>query len=224
MKLSVTELTKKFGIGLTGGVACGKTTVAKILISKGFIVIDADQLARDAVKQNTKGLAKIVEHFGGSVLSENGDLNREYLGEIIFNDSAKRKLLESILHPIIQELLEHRLLEHELTKQPKIWFYEASLLYETGRDQDFRQMWVVSCSKTLQIARLAQRDRKSRVTAERIISSQMSLEQKVHKADINIETSSKIEELEIKILQALEKLPGRSGINRLTSGGDFKDF
>jgi dephospho-CoA kinase len=224
MKLSATELTKKFGIGLTGGIACGKTTVANILKAKGFIVIDADELSRDAVKQNTKGLAKIVEQFGGSVLSENGDLNREYLAQIIFNDSSKRKLIESILHPIIQELLENRLLKYKLAQQPKIWFYEASLLYETGRDQDFRQIWVVSCPKPTQIARLALRDKKSRDTAQRIISSQMSLDQKVQKADIHIETSSKLEELEIKILQALEKLPGRSGINRLSSGGAFKDF
>jgi dephospho-CoA kinase len=213
--MNTSELCKKWGIGLTGGIACGKSTVARMLLDKGFLVIDADQLAREAVEPNTKGLGKIVECFGGSVLNENGTLNRRLLGETIFSDSEKKQKLEKILHPIIRELLTTKLQERGLFQNPRFWFYEASLLFETGRDQDFRLVWAVYCPKNLQISRLKQRDNRDREMAERIIAAQLPAEVKAQRADVVIDTSSQIDELDAKIRHALNQLPGRSGISRI---------
>jgi dephospho-CoA kinase len=213
--MNTSELCKKWGIGLTGGIACGKTTVARILADKGFLVIDADQLAREAVEPNTKGLAKIVETFGGAILNENGTLNRRLLGETIFSDPEKRQKLEKITHPIIRDLLTAKLQERGLFQNPRFWFYEASLLYETGRNQDFRLIWCVYCPQQLQIARLKTRDNRDREMAEKIIASQLPAQEKANRADVVIDTSSPIDELEAKIRHALNQLPGKSGIARI---------
>jgi dephospho-CoA kinase len=218
--LNSAELCKKWGIGLTGGIACGKSTVASLLKGKGFPVIDADQLSRDAVAPNTRGLAKIVEVYGGSVLSENGTLNRKALGDIVFSDPTKRKELEKILHPIVRDLLTQRLQQLGLFDQPRFWFYEASLLFEVQRDQDFRQVWVVYCPESVQVQRLKQRDGRDRVIADRIIASQLPAKEKAERGDLVIDTSSPIEELDAKIRHALNQLPGRSGIAKLGFGGD----
>src|SRR4051812_13186958 len=122
MRLS--ELQKTYGIGLTGGIASGKSTVAKIIAGQNYLVIDADQLAREAVLPGTAGLAAIASAFGGKALNADGTLNRTELSHIVFEDSAKRAHLESIVHPAIQALLSKRLETEGLYTHPAFWFYE----------------------------------------------------------------------------------------------------
>lgn len=214
-EITAAECCKRFGIGLTGGIASGKSTVSKLLQKHGFTVIDADQLARDAVKKGSVGLAGIVGAFGGGVLHESGELNRKALGECIFSSPAKRQQLESILHPIIRDLLHQKLKELGLLAKPQIWFYEASLLYESNRDADFRQIWAVVCSREDQITRVMQRDKKPRADVEKILNAQMSNEEKRKRSDLVIDTSESMDLLERKVKIALERLPGRSGIATL---------
>jgi dephospho-CoA kinase len=211
-EITAAECCKRFGIGLTGGIASGKSTVSKLLQKHGFVVIDADQLARDAVKKGSTGLAAIVGEFGGGVLHETGELNRKTLGECVFSSDVKRKKLESILHPIIRDLLHIRLKDLSLLSKPQTWFYEASLLYESRRDADFRQVWAVVCSRDDQVRRVIHRDKKERQEVEKILNAQMSNDEKRKRADVVIDTSESMELLEHKVKFALDRLPGRSGI------------
>ncbi len=204
--LSYAELQKKYGIGLTGGIACGKSTVSKILKRKGFVVINADELSRTAVLPGSKGLAEVVEFFGGKVLKENGSLNRKKLSGIVFSDPTKRKKLESIIHPIVHELMIKEIKRAKLLSKPRLWFYEAALLYETGNDRYFKEIWAVFCSLEEQVSRLCKRDKISKEDAEQIISNQLSAAEKARRATLVIDTQSSIDQLEPKIDFALQNI------------------
>ena len=147
--IQIDELQKKYGIGLTGGIASGKTTVASILADLGFPVIDADLLSRKAVKPGTKGLAKVVSTFGGVILDEDGQLNRGKLGKIVFDDPSKLKKLESIIHPEIDLLLFEELEVLGLFQHPRHWFYEAALLFETKTDIKYKCMLTVKSNSKI---------------------------------------------------------------------------
>lgn len=203
----IDELTKKYGIGLTGGICCGKSTVAKILRNIGFPVIDADELSREAVEPNSKGLALVVEAFGGNVLLKNGSLNRPMMRDMIFSNPKKKELLESILHPVIHELLGRKLQELGLFDHPRYWFYEASLLFETGRNKKFREIWAVVCPSHVQISRLIKRDKCDEKMARKILDAQMPAKLKASRANVVIDTNSPMEEMEAKVRIALETLP-----------------
>jgi len=118
-------------IGLTGGVATGKSSVARFFLSKGAPVIDADQLAREAVEPGSRGLAEVAAVFGTGVLAPDGRLDRKRLGELVFSDSARRSQLEAILHPEIKRLAEERIASVAKTGQ-RVVFYMAPLLIEAG--------------------------------------------------------------------------------------------
>ena len=201
--LNMDELQKKFGIGLTGGIASGKSTVAQILRNLGYIVIDADQLSRKSVEPGTKWLARIVETFGGLILNEDGTLNRNKMREIIFDNPDARKQLESIVHPAVYELLIKELTGLNFFTQPKYWFFESPLLMETGHHQRFRSVWMIHCPVQIQIARVQKRDKISAAMAEKIIMSQMDQRTKAAQADILIDTNGPIEELDSKVKRAL---------------------
>ena len=199
------ELQKKFGIGLTGGIACGKTSVAQIVRNLGYIVIDADQLSRKSVEPGTKWLARIVETFGGLILNEDGTLNRNKMREIIFDSLEARKKIEAILHPAVYELLVKELTQLNVFSQPKFWFFESPLLVETGTHQRFRSIWLMHCPVAMQIARVQKRDKISAAMAEKIIMNQMDHRTKAAEADILIDTSGPFEELEGKVKRALKE-------------------
>ena len=203
----ISQLIRRSGIGLTGGTATGKSTVGQILRNLGYLVIDADKLAREAVKSGSRGLAQIVSEFGGSILKESSELNRKKLAQIIFNDAEAKKKLESIVHPIIHQLLAKVLDDADLWNQPEYWFYEAALLFETGFATKFSQIWVVHCPIEQQLNRIVSRDKVSLEHAQKILDSQIPNKKKAKKADVVIDTSTSLEELEAKIRVALEYLP-----------------
>ena len=180
--------------GLTGGIACGKTTVAGFLRAGGLTVIDADQVARDVVALGTEGLEAIVAEFGPGVLDDDGMLHRQRLGTIVFGDAAKRKRLEEITHPRIrQRTLElARELEasgHELAA------YEAALLVENHLVEQFRPLVVVAVQPAIQLQRLMARDGISERQARARLASQMPIDEKVRVADYVIDTSCTMEEV-----------------------------
>ena len=184
-------------IGLTGGIATGKSTAAEYLEKKGARIIDADQISHKISQKGEKGWQLVVEEFGEKILKENGEFDREKLGEIVFSDPVKRKKLESILHPlIISEMKEQA---HHYLENDEIVIFMAPLLYEAGLARFCDQVWVISSSKDNQLKRLAERNGFKREEALKRIESQMSLEEKKARADTIIENDSKIEDLKSKL-------------------------
>ena len=183
------ELTKKYGIGLTGGIATGKSSVAHIIRKLGHVVFDADQLSRDAVKAGTRGLADLTDLLGSKILNSDGQLNRGKLRDIIFDDKSTRSQVENILHPAIKSILHENLKQANLINTPQIWFYEAALIFETNSQDRFREVWVTHCSEEKQINRLTIRDNISESSARKIIESQMASHEKAKKAHCVIDTN-----------------------------------
>lgn len=167
-------------IGLTGGIAAGKSTVAKRWAENGAIEIDADQVAREVVEPGTVGLSSIVEHFGLDVLTEGGELDRKELGRLIFSDSSKRELLNSILHPLIRE--RTKLLLAELPDD-SIVVYNVPLLVEAAVDHTFDLVVTVEAPEEEQIRRLVQRRGLSESEARSRIAAQAKPVERAARAD-----------------------------------------
>lgn len=206
--MNATQLSREFGIALSGGVATGKSVVSALLRDLGRIVIDADILARAAVAPSSPALAEIVRTFGRTVLRHDGTLHRTRLRSLIFNDHAQRKKLEDIVHPCIQKLLADKLQREGLFDQPCLWFYEAALLVETGTYRNFKQLWVTHCTPATQLTRLCRRDKLSHQQAAAIIAAQLPTRAKLAVADLSIDTEKKITDIKALLSQQLEKLTG----------------
>ncbi|TDM38503.1 dephospho-CoA kinase [Macrococcoides canis] len=179
-------------IGLTGGIASGKSTVANYLKENGFVVIDADVAARKAVEKGTEGLRKVTEAFPG-VLNEDGTLNRKALGTIIFNDKAQRDKLNQIVHPIVRRLMDEE--KAAAISQGKVVVMDIPLLYENKLEHTVDEVWVVYVSYEIQKMRLMKRNELSESEADARINSQMSMEEKRNKADILIDNCHDLEAL-----------------------------
>jgi dephospho-CoA kinase len=185
-------------IGLTGGIASGKSTVAEILAGLGVPVIDADQLARAVVAPGEAALAAIVAAFGEEVINPDGSLNRTALGAIVFADPAARKRLEAITHPAIARLAEARLAE--LRQQgASVAIYLAPLLIEAGVTRRVDEIWVVYADRETQLGRLMARDGSTREQAERRLAAQMPMEEKAKQGRVVIDNRGSREELERRV-------------------------
>ena len=171
-------LAKKWGIALTGGIASGKTAVAEMLRQQGHLVFDADQLSRQATEPHSVACQKIAAFFGPQVFSEDGVLNRKELGQRVWQDAEARAALENIMHPAIHTELYRALERDNLFEKPRLWFYEAALVIEKQRTQDFKEVWLVVCSPETQLTRLITREKISREAAELRIKNQMSTDEK----------------------------------------------
>jgi dephospho-CoA kinase len=189
--------------GLTGGIACGKTTVAGFLKERGVGIVDADQVAREIVAPGTEGLAAIAKAFGPAVLAADGTLDRKALGAIIFHDPAARALLNQITHPLIRTASTNK--ARAMTGFALI-AYEAALIVETGQADAFRPLVVVIANESLQLARLTARDGLSEVEARARLSAQMSLADKAAAADHVIDTSCSLDELRSRTDDVWRKL------------------
>jgi dephospho-CoA kinase len=180
-------------IGLTGGIASGKSLVATILVKKGVTVIDADQLARRVVEPGTEPYNKIIETFGENIVCSDSTIDSKALGTIIFHDPDARKQLERITHPAIKILAEE-LLEEEKRKGTSIVFYVVPLLLEAGMSSTVDEVWVVCVDEEKQIERLMKRDGIPREEALRKIAAQMPLDEKAAYADVIIDNNGLPEE------------------------------
>ncbi len=184
------HLLKHWGIALTGGIATGKSTVAGILRQRGFIVIDADILARQVVAvPGSPVLSSIVKAFGVDILDTSGNLDREKLRSIVFSDTAARVKLEAIMHPAIRNALHDELQKKGLDRQPQIFFYEAALIFETKTPKDFREVWVTECPRAMQLERLQRQRGVPHGLAEKILAGQMDASAKANLANRVIDTS-----------------------------------
>ena len=198
-------------VGITGGIACGKSTVAQIFERLGAVVIDADRIAREVVQPGTEGFERVVAHFGEGILSPSGAIDREALGAVVFADPHRRKALEKITHPLIVAEIAARL-QNAIAGGAEVVMIEAALLIESGRSRDLvGKIIVVSAPIDLQIERLARRNGYTRKEALQRISAQMPLEEKKRHADFVIENSGDIAELERCCRQVWQKLLLPSG-------------
>lgn len=187
-------------IGLTGGIASGKTSVANLLERLGAPVIDADQLAREVVAPGERALAQIAESFGSAVLNADGSLNRAALGEVVFADPEKRRKLESITHPAIKERAEEKLARLKAAGV-RTAFYVAPLLIEAGITSRVHEIWVVYLDHETQLARLMARDGLSREAALSRIASQMPMDEKRRLGRVVIDNRGSREDLEAEVLR-----------------------
>ncbi len=167
-------------IGLTGGIAAGKSTVARRWVESGAIEIDADQVARQVVEPGTPGLKAIVENFGSDILTESGELDRKALGKLIFSDQDKRELLNSILHPAIKE--RTRQLLSEMPEQA-IVVYNVPLLVEAAVDHAFDLVVTVEAPEEEQIRRLVRNRGLTEADARNRIAAQAKPVERAARAD-----------------------------------------
>ena len=191
-------------IGLTGGIATGKSTAAEYLNKKGAKIIDADRISHKISQKGKKGWKQVVDEFGKDILREDGEFDREKLGEIVFSNAAKRKKLESLLHPIIIYKMKEE--AHEYIENNQVVIFMAPLLYETGLNRFCDQVWVISASKKTQIKRLEKRNNLDQDASLKRINSQLSIEEKKKKADVVIENNSTIKKLKEKLDKQWKKV------------------
>lgn len=183
-------------VGLTGGVASGKSTVAQLLVDLGAVLIDGDALAREVVARGTPGLAQVVEEFGAELLTDEGDLDRAALGRIVFSDEAARRRLEAITHPLIFE----RYAELEAAAPAgALVVHDIPLLAESGRAETFDEVIVVDAPTELQVERMMNDRGWTREEAESRIAAQASREDRLAIATIVIENSGSLDDLRAQV-------------------------
>lgn len=207
-------------IGLTGGIGSGKSTVTDYLISRGFHVLDADQIAREIVLPGSDMLIQLAAAFGDDIILEDGSLNRRKLGEIIFSDSEKKKTLDSMMHTEILKLIHERILQYreeaeydavvasdpEQILKNKVIFIDAPLLFETGLDERVGEVWVIDVDDETRIRRIMERDGLNREDILKRISTQMERSEKNRRADIILDNTGDQEALFRQIDRLLQKL------------------
>ncbi len=194
-------------IGLTGGIASGKSTVAKMIQKSGLVVVDADEIAHEIVAKGTEGLSAVIKTFGEKMLQADGSLNRKALGAIIFSDPKKRQLLESITHPLIKAEVQKR--KGQLQQQGvNLAFYDVPLLFEKKLEKEFDKIVVVTILPNLQQERMSQRDQLSSQQIAKRLESQLPLSEKEKLADFVLINNGSLPELEIQVKQLLIKLKG----------------
>ncbi len=191
-------------VGLTGGIATGKSTVAAMLRDLGHVVIDADQVARDLVQPGAPLLQELVEAFGDSVLMPDGKLDRGELRARIASDAAARARLNSLMHPAIRSEIQRRVALHS---DAPLVFVEAALLVETGGYREYDALVVVTCESDVQFQRLMSRDGGDDSTARGMVSAQMPLPDKEALADHVIRNDGDLPALADAVGRLLKELP-----------------
>lgn len=191
-------------LGLTGGIATGKSLVSDYFRSRGYPVIDADQVSRQVVEVGSAGLNQVADHFGSHILLETGELDRKKLGRLIFSDSEKRKELNAILHPIIRAEIFNRL-DHLKQEGHDLIVLDLPLLFESGYEDHVDQVMVIHIDEALQMERLMKRDELSREEALQRIQAQMPLEEKMKRAHILIDNSRSKDETYRQLKTWLDK-------------------
>ncbi len=205
MTEELTQLIKKHGIALTGGIATGKSTVAKILAELGLVIIDADAIARHVTRPGSPALNAIVSKFGVNCMNADKSLNRSELRKIIFASDEKRRELEAITHPLIRQEFLARVAALDLARKPRDFVYEAALIYELGMGQMFREVWVTYCDTSEQQTRLMARDMVTADQSQRTIASQIDAKTKAGQADLVINTDCTLAQLKDRVTDIISK-------------------
>jgi dephospho-CoA kinase len=193
-------------VGLTGGVASGKTAVSQILREEGAYLIDADQIARELVQPHTATWNELIRVFGKGILQEDGSIHRKRLAAKVFSDSEQRNLLNQILHPRIKVEMDRRVKEIGQKDPNAIVVIDAALLIELRNHREMDKVIVVTSTEKQQIERLKKRDGVEQEEAQKILSSQMPLEEKLKVADLVIRNEGSFEETKKRVKKVFQEL------------------
>ncbi|MCD6527910.1 MAG: dephospho-CoA kinase [Desulfuromonas sp.] len=187
-------------LGVTGGIASGKSTVVAMLQRLGAQIVSADQLSRELVEPGSSALSALMKRFGEQILHADGTLNRQQLGTIVFADEEARHDLEAILHPAIAELSQQRLRQAaEQVGQDGLVVYEAPLLYEAGAEGRVDKVLSIVVDDQVQLRRLMGRDNSDADVAQQRIDAQMPQGEKARRADYIIDNSAGLEQLQRQV-------------------------
>jgi dephospho-CoA kinase len=192
-------------IGITGGIAMGKTTVSNYLATAHHLpVLDADLIAREAVEPGSPILSQIIDRYGSHLLRLDGSLDRAKLGAIVFSDPAERTWLEQQIHPFVRNVLQTE--RDRLSQSHSTIVLVIPLLFEANMTDLVTDIWVISCPESQQIQRLMQREKLTLEQAQARIHSQMSIEEKRDRADVILDNSTTLEALIQQVDRALVEI------------------
>ncbi len=195
-------------VGLTGGIACGKTVVRRHLAEKGAFTVDADALVHRLMGPDSELSGAIRDEFGTQVMAPNRSVDRKRLGALVFSDSEARRRLNRLVHPrVLAE--EKRLLAEADRQGERLAVVDAALMIEAGTHREYDCLLVVFCDKPVQIGRLMSRDGLSREEAEKRIAAQLPVEEKKRFADFLVDTSGSLAETESRVDEIWDELLGR---------------
>lgn len=197
------QIKDTYVVGLTGGIGSGKSTVSKLLIAKGYHVIDADQVSREVVMPETEGLKKIVATFGSDMLDLDGNLDRRKLGDLVFNNPEALKKLNQILHPLIHLRITQKV---EVLSNEQIVFVDVPLLFETNQSENYNEVLLIYVDDETALSRIVARDQIDADLALKKIRSQISINTKKTMADFVIENDSSIDALNVALAEYLQNL------------------
>ena len=191
-------------IGITGGIASGKSTVTEFLRQKGFQVVDADAVVHQLQKPGGRLYQVLVEHFGEKILLENGELNRLLLASLIFSNPEEQEWSKRTQGEIIRE--ELAALRNQFAQTEALFFMDIPLLFEQNYDSWFDETWLVYVNRDVQLERLMKRDQISKEAAESRLNSQWPLERKISLASHSLDNNGNQEQLIAQVVQLLEEM------------------
>lgn len=192
-------------LGLTGGIATGKSTVASLLRDRGIKVIDADVIAREVVEPGKPAYKVIVRHFGADILKPDGNINRKKLGDIVFSNDAERQVLNAIVHPEVRKLMQEQAEQAKQAGEPLV-FLDIPLLFESKLQHMVEKIVVVYVPEEVQLHRLMERDELDEEQAKKRLRSQLPIEQKKQAADFVIDNQGSREETARQVDEMLDRL------------------
>ncbi len=184
-------------IGLTGGIGSGKSAAANFFQNEGITVIDTDNLAREVIEKETTGFKSIVDYFGSNILDEDGSIDRGKLRREVFDNNKKKKVLESITHPLVRELMAERI----AAAQSPYSIIVVPLIYETKSMSAYNRILVIDCDPELQLERATSRDNNSNRLIQKIIDSQCSREERLSIANDVIPNNDSLKNLKSRSLE-----------------------
>ena len=189
-------------IGLTGGIASGKSSVGRLLAARGLLLLDADVYAREALAPGSTGAQAVLERYGAGVRAPGGEIDRAALGQIVFGDGAERRWLEQLVHPLVRTRFAAEL--EELGAEPLVVLV-VPLLFEAGLETLCSEVWLVDCDETQQLQRLMARDGLGEADARARIAAQWPLARKRQLADVVLNNRGGPEQLAAQVEQALSR-------------------
>lgn len=198
-------MTQMQRIALTGGMGTGKSHVRAVFAALGVPTIDADTLARDVVAHGTPGFDAVVAKFGRGILNSDGDLDRRALAALVFADTAKRRDLEAILHPVVKSAIDQWFTTLDQSAQP-FAIADIPLLYEVGLDKEYDAVIVTSCTRENQVRRIMARDNLDATEVQGRLDAQMPIEEKVKRATYVIDTNGSLVQTNAQVHKLYQKL------------------
>ncbi len=192
-------------IGLTGGIATGKSTVSRMLVEAGLAVLDADLIAREVVQVGEPAYKEIVQAFGSEILARDGSIDRQLLGRLIFAEPSLRQCLNQITHPRIMETIKDRLALFRAQGTPLV-ILDIPVLFETGMEAMVDEVWVVACDEDIQARRLQNRDGLSPGEVRARLRAQMPLAEKIKSAQRVIDNSLDIDHTRQQVVSLVRSL------------------